>query len=449
MRKKILFLWLTLCAAVLMVSPAMSADTPSPELQVSAQSVEGDIRSFTVNLTGADVWGSLYVTVYAGSGRMEQFETYNAQTSVSVTLRDIEETDRVRALWVDESYVTLAAADVQDGRAVSEESFSRNLSKLLKNYGADDSPSAEAASEFLFRRVIVNSSTELPDLSDYSVVERVSDGNGLTVLQFDKAIDAQNCARYLEEIVDGYVEPDTPVFVNPEDGIDEAGAEAADAMSWGVSKIHADTYAADIVKRGKNRTITVAVIDTGVDYNHSFLKPRMVSGYDYIDDDDDPMDEHYHGTHVAGTIVDCTPGLNIKIMPVRVLDEDGRGSSLGVSKGIEYAADHGADIINMSLGGGHNSNMDEAVAYAISKNVIVVVAAGNETDDAKNHCPAHNGGCITVPAVDSGFKPAYFTNYGTQTSHPEIANAETPYLAIIQEKLMVFTTIKVECKLGI
>ena len=155
----------------------------------------------------------------------------------------------------------------------------------------------------------------------------------------------------------------------------------------------------------------VAVVDTGVDSTHPFLKGRILSGYNLVDGDNTQQDGHGHGTHVSGTIVDCTPGLDISIIPVRVLNDNGSGYDSVIGLGIRYAVDQGANVINLSLGGyGHSENIGEQIDYAISKNVTVVVAAGNESDNTELYCPAHNTKCITVAAVDINKNQAYFSN---------------------------------------
>jgi len=157
----------------------------------------------------------------------------------------------------------------------------------------------------------------------------------------------------------------------------------------------------------------VADLDTGLDTSHQYFAGRNVPGRNFITTGAAPTDVYGHGTHVAaGTIVDVTIALpNVKIMPVKVLGDDGRGSSLTVSNGIRWAADNGAKVINMSLGGSHSQAEDDSVLYAVGKNVSVVVAAGNDADNAANYCPAHIEAAITVAAFDSSDKPASFSNY--------------------------------------
>jgi serine protease len=157
---------------------------------------------------------------------------------------------------------------------------------------------------------------------------------------------------------------------------------------WGIRKVGADK--AWSVGTGKGSTI--AVVDTGVDRTHPDLKANVVAGYDFVDKDKDPSDEFGHGTHVAGTAAAvANNGIGVagvapdaKIMPVRVLGSDGTGSSSTVDDGIRWAADHGATVINLSLGDGvvfedaSGGSMTDACNYAWSKGSICVVSSGND-----------------------------------------------------------------------
>ncbi|MDY6933459.1 MAG: S8 family serine peptidase, partial [Spirochaetota bacterium] len=143
-------------------------------------------------------------------------------------------------------------------------------------------------------------------------------------------------------------------------------------------------------------SIVVAVIDTGVDYNHEDLAGNMWddgsghSGYDFIHNDNDPMDLNGHGTHCAGSIGAIgdnstgTTGIcwQAKIMAVRVLNAMGWGTTVNIIDGIIYAVDNGAKILSMSLGGPvYDHAYSDAITYSLDHDVIVVAAAGNGGDD--------------------------------------------------------------------
>lgn len=182
--------------------------------------------------------------------------------------------------------------------------------------------------------------------------------------------------------------------------------------------------------RNRGEGVVVAVIDTGVAYRDvdgrfkqvpDLAEPRFVPGWDFVDGDDTPDDEHGHGTHVAGTIAQSTNnGVGVagvaplaRIMPIRVLDARGGGSWGSVAAGIRWAADHGADVINMSLGGGINSQaIASAIAYAHRKGVVVVAAAGN-TGRGRVQYPAANRFTIAVGAVRFDETLSFYSSYGS------------------------------------
>lgn len=176
----------------------------------------------------------------------------------------------------------------------------------------------------------------------------------------------------------------------------------------------------------------VAVIDTGVafeDYKDKngvyhrvpdLAQTGFVQGYDFIDDDEHANDDHGHGTHVTGTIAQSTnnsigvTGIAYKasIMPLKVLNRSGYGNIADIAEAIVYAADHGAHVINMSLGGpGESLLMREAVEYAHKKGVTVVCAAGNESRDRASY-PAAYPYALGVSSVGPDGELAPYSNYG-------------------------------------
>lgn len=180
------------------------------------------------------------------------------------------------------------------------------------------------------------------------------------------------------------------------------------------------------VSRGEG--VVVAVIDTGVAYRDAegvarapdLADTEFVPGYDFVDRDTEPDDGHGHGTHVAGTIAQSTNnGVGVagvapraRIMPLRVLDSNGSGSWGGISAAIRFAADHGAHVINMSLGGGLPSRtVARAIDYAHEKGVVIIAAAGN-AGRAPVEYPARHRHVIAVGSVRFDRTRSFFSSFG-------------------------------------
>jgi thermitase len=186
---------------------------------------------------------------------------------------------------------------------------------------------------------------------------------------------------------------------------------------WGIKKIKADCAWDTNIGAGN---IKVAVVDTGVDYNHEDLAGTVIKGYDFVNNDNDPKDDQGHGTHVAGTIAATINnnkgvvgvGPNVKILAVKVLNNVGSGTWSQVANGIIYAADNGARVINLSLGGGSSQTVKNAVDYAWSKGVLLACAAGNgaPTTTAPGY-PAAYPSCLAVAATDQNDQRAGFSQY--------------------------------------
>ncbi|MFC4556868.1 S8 family peptidase [Virgibacillus kekensis] len=164
----------------------------------------------------------------------------------------------------------------------------------------------------------------------------------------------------------------------------------------------------------------IAVLDTGVDYRHEDLNDKTILGYDFVQNDYQPMDRNGHGTHVAGTAAAETNNAigvagmapNTSILAVRVLDARGSGSLADIADGIIYAADYGAEVINLSLGCDCDTQtLENAVNYAWNNGSVVVAAAGNDGVSTTFE-PASYDNVIAVGAVDSNNQIASFSNYG-------------------------------------
>ena len=175
--------------------------------------------------------------------------------------------------------------------------------------------------------------------------------------------------------------------------------------------------------------VTVAVVDTGIAYENyggyaqapDFANTNFVAGYDFVNNDEHPNDDEGHGTHVAGTIAESTDNTvgvagiayGASLMPVKVLDQNGSGYYSDVADGIRWAADHGAQVINLSLGGSSGATyLEEALAYASGKGAVIVAAAGNDGRSQLSYPAAYNQYVIAVGATRYDKTKSYYSNYG-------------------------------------
>lgn len=170
----------------------------------------------------------------------------------------------------------------------------------------------------------------------------------------------------------------------------------------------------------KGNGVTVAVIDTGITQVPDLQKTKLVKGYDFVNDREDAQDDNGHGTHVAGTIAQSTNnGFGVAgiayeaaLMPLKVLSAGGGGTVADIAEAIRFAADNGADVINLSLGGGGESSvMREAIEYAYKKGVVIIAAAGNADRNAAEY-PGRYPHVMAVAALDSAGQRAPYSNFG-------------------------------------
>ncbi len=205
-----------------------------------------------------------------------------------------------------------------------------------------------------------------------------------------------------------------------------------DSADWGVVRVKADEVwggssgALDVTTDVSGQGAKVAVLDTGIDYNHPDLAQRYAGGYDFVNNDNDPMDDHYHGTHCAGTIAatDNEPNAlsgsligvapNIFLYGVKVLDSRGSGSITGVAAGIDWAADNGMHIASLSLGASSGSSvLQEAGIRATQMGVLLIAASGNDGQEAIGY-PAKYPEFMAIGATDQNNAKASFSNWGPE-----------------------------------
>lgn len=185
---------------------------------------------------------------------------------------------------------------------------------------------------------------------------------------------------------------------------------------WGPSKVSAPR-AWDAARGSAN--VIVAVLDTGVDFGHPDLRGAAVPGYDFVGNDGEPADDHGHGTAAAGVLAARTNNIeglagvcwSCALMSVKVLDATGSGNTSTIAQGIVWAVDHGADVINLSLGGPGSQTLGLAAAYAASKGVLLVAAAGNSGVSTPMY-PAALPEVVSVAATDQADQRYSWSNFG-------------------------------------
>jgi thermitase len=235
-------------------------------------------------------------------------------------------------------------------------------------------------------------------------------GIGVQVVSVPEGQEIAKVKAYSSNARVTYAEPD---FVAEAVGSPD---DAYFGLQWGLARVQA-AQAWDVTTGSDS--INIAILDTGVDLDHADLANKVISSVDFTHSTS--LDDVYgHGTHVAGIAAAMTNngvgvaglGYTSTIMNVKVLSDAGAGAYSWIASGIIWAADNGADVINMSLGGpSESSTLEYAIDYAWNKGVVVVAAAGNSGTDSPFY-PAYYTNCIAVAATDANDARTSWSNYG-------------------------------------
>lgn len=240
---------------------------------------------------------------------------------------------------------------------------------------------------------------------------------GYTYMFESSKMNMEEMIHYFKKWDVEYTEPHYLYMTNETAEADQPNDELYASYQWNLPKI--DTIEGWDVTKGAEEII-VAVVDTGVDLDHPDLEGRLVEGINIIDEQVPPDDDVGHGTHVAGVIAASVNNLEgiagmswyNKIMPVKVLDSTGAGSTYNVAAGIIWAVDHGAKVINLSLGNYAEAQfLHDAVKYAYDKDVVLIAATGNDNTSQPGY-PAAYEEVFAVGATNSSEEKAIFSNFG-------------------------------------
>ena len=330
-------------------------------------------------------------------------------------------------------------------RSLSDQEFSVKLAELTQKYDRHVTAPGAEKDPYISERLIVKSFDGSLDPGEYGAIDSIRDREGHYILQFSSGSAAKRAEEKLrkeESVV--YAEPDMIFFVPDEASCvleaqpsslhasDSSTFRAAEVQAnWGTAYSGCDVFA-DYAGKNASGSVSVAVIDTGLRKTHELFGGRISSGreYDFVHGDRDASDDIGHGTRVAGIIVECTPGLQVQVIPVKALDSSGAGTLSQVQQAIRHIAgrySNGnyykyADVINLSFVSEkeyHNSSvLQEELNAAAQAGAVVVLAAGNQGQDASVHPPANLTdssvpGCIVTASCDQNGKPAISSNYGS------------------------------------
>lgn len=278
-------------------------------------------------------------------------------------------------------------------------------------------------SPFQTARLIVQSKDEI----DLQGASEIADGyQDLHILQY--ASPAAAYAAYQNYQKDAHISFVTADRIYRADGtaqgadlLSSNGAIPKDEYAWGVSAIGADAYCDWLQSQNTELPeVVVAVIDTGVYAEHSWLEGRILTdkAMGFIENSDGSWnDGQGHGTHCSGIIRQSTPD-NVKILPIKSLNDRGTGTSLEVYCGMMYAVEQGVDIISMRLGGpGDDPLITAGCRAAEAAGIPCCVSAGNDSKDSYYYLPAADSYCVTVSSLSASWDGEYylsdFSNYGS------------------------------------
>lgn len=241
---------------------------------------------------------------------------------------------------------------------------------------------------------------------------------GDTFVFRSKSLETDQLVKYFKKTWNTeYTEPHYLYMTNETSDVTIPNDALYSEYQWNLPSI--ETEKGWNISKGDEQVI-IAVLDTGVQSNHPDLTGKITKGINLIDETKDPDDDVGHGTHVSGIIgATVNNGEGVagvswynKIMPVKVLDSSGAGSTYSVAQGIIWAVDHGAKVINMSLGNYAKADfLHDAIKYAYEHDVVMIAASGNDNTDRPGY-PAAYPEVFAVAATDSKKEKASFSNYG-------------------------------------
>ena len=265
----------------------------------------------------------------------------------------------------------------------------REFSRLTQDVPADVS-------------LIVKTDGALPDFRTVHPERSIRGPEDTYVVCFDSEAEALEALPALQTQPGvEYAEVNARVYAQAVTSSD-AAADSSAYHSWGVEYIHADALNERLRRNGGTERVTVAVVDSGIYPSHPLFNGFSISGTSMIAQAYD-MDGRGHGTAVSGIIAECMQGLPVDLLEVRILNDKGEGTTANAASGIRYAAENGADVMNLSfVSERHSQTLDDAVEYALECGCLPVISSGNygKNMDVSPICPSHGMSGIVVSGCD-------------------------------------------------
>ncbi len=319
-----------------------------------------------------------------------------------------------------------------ENKELSTEDFISQLVDLNQLYGPESFGGISGSlednlSDVPLNRLIVKTVDNNYLQNDCGAVAKIETYNNLHIMQYSNPSKAEKAYEFFNSLPNvEYVDYDFCFCsLEPVTECIEYQYSSKPNLSWGADAVHSDDSVSYTNYLAENAPeIIVAVLDTGVDMDHNYLKNRIADGgVDLIEDDENPDDDHGHGTMVAGIIADNTAS-NVKIRSYKTFYQNGYTTYTMVCTAIALAVQDGADIVNLSFSwqvkdeNGIIINdkvfemLEEHINYAVNKGAVIVAASGNSSINAGNVCPASNSNVITVSATNSDNISPVWSNWG-------------------------------------
>lgn len=311
------------------------------------------------------------------------------------------------------SPVSAETTESREARIEKLIDFSERLHEMEKRSAPEVNRAKAIDDPFANARIIVKSAKAL----DYTgSIDHVNGYNDWHIIQYASPAAAEKAANEYKKLdCVQYAAPDAVMSIAQEPHVDSF-------LSWGfgANYVGAFNYNEWLLEDGTTvdelPEIKVGIIDTGIAANHPFLAGRVLNiGYDFANGDSNPDDDHYHGSHVAGTVVDGTLP-NVKVIGIKVMDAGGYGNTSDIVNGFAYAYENGFHIANASLRGPRTNDSfalySEVINAGFDSGTVYCVASGNDGSIAENYVPGSVERAFTVASHGRGKAMSYFSNTG-------------------------------------